>query len=101
ADRLHYLAALTYSNATATRHVGAPDRALGIYADSVRSCAIELGPHSTPRKIAVRRDVVGGQRSGIGLSHNQRRVVRCDCHAVREGQVLGNLARRPVLAARA
>ena len=71
---------------------------LGIYADAVRSGTIKLGPHATIGKTAIWRDVVRGQHAAVGLRHDQRRVVGRDCHAIREGKVLGNLASCPVRA---
>jgi len=68
---------------------GDPDRALGVEADAVG--AEMIGEHAPVRQPAVRADVERGEPARERLGNDQRPVVGCDDHAVRELDVVGDL----------
>jgi len=91
-DGLQHFAAFAHAHAALVRHVGIPDRALGIEADAVGRTVSEVGPHAAMVQAAVGRDVEGGELSAVRLGNDQAGVVGRDGHAVRKGDAVGHLA---------
>ena len=95
-DHLQHLASFAYPHATLVRHVGVPDRLLGVHADPVGRTITRIGPDPAIRQATVRGNVEGAQASGPGLGDDQRRAVFGDGHTVAERDVVGHLLRRAV-----
>jgi hypothetical protein len=71
------------------RHVGVPDRALGVDADPVRGGVAEVGPDPPAGQATVGADVERGQPVPVRLRYEQGRVVGGDRHAVGEREPVG------------
>ena len=95
-DLLDHAAALLHQHAALAEGVGAPDAALGVEAAAVGRHAGEVGPDPPMGERAVVLD--GERRVAVAhrLAHDERRAVRRDHRAVREGQVLGRQRHRAV-----
>src|SRR5215510_43277 len=70
-DRLKHLAALADSYAPLVWNIRVPDRVFRIHRDAIRYPSLEVGPNPPIRKVAVRRNVEGGEPLAVGFGHDQ------------------------------
>ena len=95
-DRLQDFAVLGDAHAAPIGHVRVPDGALRVHADPVGNAVPEFRPHPAVGQAPVVLDVECGQSPRVGLSDDQRRAIRRQMHAVREGEPVGDQPRGAV-----